>query len=50
MLQQKGKKREKYYLSVFLKKTFLVNAHQSSYLQPSGRTADVNEPHHKIEF
>jgi len=50
MLKKKGKKNEKYYLSVFLKKIFLVNADQSSYLQPSEGRADINEPHQKIEF
>ena len=50
MLQQQGKKKEKIICIPEKIINFLVNANQSSYLQPSGSRADINEPHLKIEF
>ena len=49
MLQQQGKEKEKF-ICIPEKKIFLLNKSQSSYLQPSGRREDINQPHEKIEF
>ena len=50
MLQQQREEKEKFICIPEKNVDFLVNAHQSSYLQPSGKRADINEPHQKIEF